>query len=327
MLNRSISVVIPCINIDHIVLKTIKILQNLDNIKTNFFILTDKKEEDNIFSPNVNIIQCNNLNMSQKRNLAVSKSSDNYIAFIDSDAYPSKDWLLEAIIDLENNNKIGIVTGPDLVPPEQDGWEKIVGDSHKSFLLSGSKTYRKIISKRKYCDQASSCNMILRKSTFLNLQGMDEKIYIGEDVDFCNRIKKNNLLILYNPNAQIFHFARKFKYFLIQRFLYGTCVFEVISFTHFFSYSQYLLPLLILLYLVLTLIISFFNYVFIYFFIVPFVALLILFLYESFMITNKFSLVLKHTLLFFLNLLFFGSGSFFALLNIKINRKKLYIKR
>ena len=47
--------------------------------------------------------------------------------------------------------------------------------SHKSFLLSGSKVFRKNINKQVLCPQASSCNMILIKKYFLRVNGMNEK--------------------------------------------------------------------------------------------------------------------------------------------------------
>ena len=69
-----------------------------------------------------------------------------------------------------------MVTGPDLPFPNQKGWSYDIGLAHKSFLLSGSKVFRKNINKSKFISQASSCNMILKRNDFINAGGMDKDI-------------------------------------------------------------------------------------------------------------------------------------------------------
>ncbi len=113
----------------------------------------------------VKFLSFGSINMSEKRNEAVKFCNEKYIAFIDSDAYPSQKWLLNGIVYLKNKKKVGLVSGPDLPFPNESGWKRIIGISHKSFLLSGSKTFRKNIKQELFCNHVSSCNMIMKKKT------------------------------------------------------------------------------------------------------------------------------------------------------------------
>ena len=83
------------------------------------------------------------INMSKKRNIGVSLSKTKYVAFLDSDCYPTKNWIYNAIKILKKNKNIGLITGPDFPFSNQTGFQKTIGIAHKSFILSGSKIFRK----------------------------------------------------------------------------------------------------------------------------------------------------------------------------------------
>ena len=53
------------------------------------------------FKYKINILKTKKINMSEKRNLAAKKYVSNYLAFIDSDASPCKDWLNKAVKDIK----------------------------------------------------------------------------------------------------------------------------------------------------------------------------------------------------------------------------------
>ena len=48
----------------------------------------------------------------------MEKAEGKYLAFIDDDAYPRKDWLKNAVKYFDSSRKIGIVGGPNLTPRE-----------------------------------------------------------------------------------------------------------------------------------------------------------------------------------------------------------------
>ena len=263
--------------------------------------------------------------MSEKRNRAASLSKEDYIAFIDSDAYPASSWLMNGINILKKNNKIGLVSGPDFPLPNQKGWHKLIGMAHKSFWLSGSKTFRKNIRKPSYCRQVSSCNMIMKRSTFQKVGGMNNKIYIGEDADFCNRIRKF-YEIWQSPKVKIFHKSKSFLPFLTQRYAYGTCISDVFSHVKFSQNLQYIVPLCITLFLFsFPIAFTFQIYKYIYTFI--FLTLFFSCLVEAIKVTNKLLNVFKILIIFYLGIIFFGLGSIMKILGLNIYLRKIYTFR
>ena len=46
--------------------------------------------------------------------------------------------------------------------------------------------------------------MMLKRSLFLKIKGMDEDIYVGEDIAFCDKIKKNDFKIYFLKNLKFF---------------------------------------------------------------------------------------------------------------------------
>ena len=317
---HSCSIIIPTINYNKDLEKCLKLCNELKNVKVNIYVISDikiKKKFRNTF-----FLSYGKINMSEKRNLAVNLTKDKYIAFLDSDSYPSRTWLINGIKKLNKN--IGLVTGPDFPYPNQKGFHKTIGLAHKSFILSGSKTFRKNISQAKEIKQASSCNMIMKKKTFDRVNGMDSKIFIGEDVDFCNRINKH-YKILYSPNVKIFHKSRKFLPFLAQRYAYGTCVLDTLKKSNYLSNIQYFGPLIITLGFILT-IFSINTFIGIYLLSLNITFYLII-LFESIKLSLNIFEIIKLNIIFVLGIIFFGIGSISKILGISKNLKAIYTYR
>lgn len=294
----------------------------LKKVKVKIYVVSDKKINKKF--KNTIFKSVGKINMSQKRNIAVSIANNKYIAFLDSDCYPSDNWLINAIKTLKKNKNIGLVSGPDFPYPNQKGFQKTIGLAHKSFILSGSKTFRKNLSPTKVIKQASSCNMVLEKKTYNYVNGMDPKIYIGEDVDFCNRIN-NHFKIIYSPKIKIFHKSRKFLPFLAQRYAYGTCVFDTFKKAKFTKNFQYFGPLIITLNLILG-IFSVNMYFGIYVLYLNLFFYLVIF-FESLRLSQNIIEIIKLNIIFLLGIIFFGLGSIAKILGISKNLKAIYTYR
>ena len=80
--------------------------------------------------------------MSKKRNIAAKKFKSKYIAFIDSDAYPNKNWLKLGTKYLKQK-KGDVVGGPSLPFPKQNYLEKICYFSKRSHFVTGYLNFRK----------------------------------------------------------------------------------------------------------------------------------------------------------------------------------------
>lgn len=224
-----VNIIIPSIKIDDELRKN---LSELNKLKyQNFFvtIVLDNKNGRNLkkykFKLNVIFVERKKynkrVNMSLKRNLAAKKYRSDFIAFLDSDAYPNKNWLKKAIKIL-SNKAIDIVGGPSLPFPNQTYGQKIAYYCKRSYFITGYQNFRKYKAKARFCDWLESCNIIMKRSFYLKYKGMNEKLYIGEDKNFFDKIRnKKNLKVLYDPSLYIFHKDRGFIGFLLQRLCFG----------------------------------------------------------------------------------------------------------
>ena len=208
MLNNDVenlvSIVIPsrekdyllnlCINKIRALYKNVKIIVILDKIQ-------NEKEDNIIFLKSVN------RNMSAKRNLGVKNAKTEYVAFIDSDAYPQENWLENAIDFLDSHKDYTAVTGCQYNPPE-DSFEQICLRKVRFNRLFTHKEWCKVIdtnTKEQDCTEFMTSNVIIRKKDYDNLNGMDENIFLAEDNEFSERLTENGYKIRFIPNICVFH--------------------------------------------------------------------------------------------------------------------------
>lgn len=162
----------------------------------------------------------NNGKPSVKRNLGASVAKGGVLAFIDSDAYPDKDWLVNGTMYFRE--EVGIIGGPNLTPPEAGFFERIGGDILSSYAV-GSMNLRYRKGKKQDVGELPSCNLFVRKELFLGLKGFDEKLLTGEDSKLCFEMKeKLGKRVVYSPDIIVYHHRRKFLFpHLKQLFVYG----------------------------------------------------------------------------------------------------------
>ena len=91
------SIIIPALNINNDVLKCINECLAQEKVKVKIFLITNKRVNYKFKSKKIICLFFGDITMSKKRNLAVKMSKDDYIAFIDSDAYPTKKWIINGI--------------------------------------------------------------------------------------------------------------------------------------------------------------------------------------------------------------------------------------
>ena len=184
------AIIIPSVRFDRLLKKCVKECLKQSYKKIKVYLVLDYLPDQKINNKKVIYLKCSG-NISKKRNYGVKYSKEKYIAFIDSDAYPAKNWILNGVNYFLNKNFEGLLTGPDVAFPNEKGTEKIISYVNKSIFISGSKNYRKNPNTpSKFVKHASSCNMMIKKKIYLKIKGMDSDIYVGEDIAFCDKIKK-----------------------------------------------------------------------------------------------------------------------------------------
>lgn len=232
-MNIKVNIIIPSITISD---ELITCLQGINRLNyKNFFVSLvidyDNKRKIPKFKFKLNKLIVGKIFMSKKRNLAVKKFKSDYIAFIDSDCYPCKDWLIIAL-KLLKKKPIHVVGGPNIPFINQSYSENITSYCKRSFFISGNLSYRKYKSPNKYCDDyLESCNIIMKKKYFLDCNGMDEKVYIGEDKVLFENLRKKikNFKAFFSPEVFVYHKQRKILKFLLQRLTFGTALISSIN--------------------------------------------------------------------------------------------------
>ena len=213
----NVSIIVPCKEIDSMTIRCISECLKLDYESYEIIVLPDnssKKSKDD----RLRIINTGKVKPALKRNVGMENARGKFFAFIDSDAYPKKDWLKNAM-KYFSDKKVGLVGGPNLTPRESNFAEKISGKVLSNFLVSGEASIRYKIVKNKYTNELPSCNYISRREISPKYTPY---FLTAEDSKFCFDISKKGYEILYAGDVRVYHHRRDnlFKH-LKQMFIYG----------------------------------------------------------------------------------------------------------
>lgn len=215
-----ISVIIPSRNVDYLLENSIEKMRQLYPTVKIYLILDVILPEDyKKFDENIILLKSDKYTMSAKRNQGVKLADKKYIALIDSDAYPDKNWLEIGIDFLEKNPKYSAATGCQMNYPNDSFEQKCLRLLRFSPLFS-QKEWLKIIELNTVdtdCEEFMTSNVIIKRDTYLALNGMNEDFYLAEDNEFSNRMFQNGYKIRFIANMKVFHreaetypFLRKF---------------------------------------------------------------------------------------------------------------------
>ena len=156
---------------------------------------------------------------------------------------------------------------------------------------------------------------------------MNEDIYIGEDKELCDKIRKIKKII-YSPQVLIYHKVRNFIPFVLQRFSYGTSIFDLLKNDKKINFNnlQYFAPLFITISYICSVLFS--NQNFLYNFNLFFLSILnLIIMYESLKIGKNIKEVLLIFLIININIISFGLGSIGKIFGLKKAIKKIYTLR
>ncbi len=144
---------------------------------------------------------------ARKRNRGVQLSKGEILAFIDDDTRPQPQWL-QAALNRFNDPKIGAVGGPSITPQDDPYWAQVSGAIYESWMMSGPAKLRYCIGKACDLDDFPSCNLLVRKQAFQEVDGFGTDFWPGEDTEFCLALIKKGYRICYEPRAWIEHHRR-----------------------------------------------------------------------------------------------------------------------
>lgn len=155
---------------------------------------------------------------SCSRNLAAKAAKGDILAFIDSDCTADPMWLKDLVTAFsdETNGAAGGKVDSWFDKKALDRYEKVSSSLNKGTRSKSSKEEGAFF-------YLPACNLLVKKKIFLELGGFKINMTVGEDVDFCWRLKDSGYEIEYRPAGVVFHKHRnKTSAFIARRFQYGT---------------------------------------------------------------------------------------------------------
>ncbi|MFC1941885.1 glycosyltransferase family 2 protein [Chloroflexota bacterium] len=207
LVDRNVSIIIPCKTVGEHARESITHCQELDYPDYEIMVLPD--EASGLDMPRVREIATGPIGPAEKRDIAADLSENDILAFIDDDAYPDRQWLRKAMVHFEDGN-IAAVGGPGITPPDDSLSQKAGGRVFSSFIGSGTTSFRNRRAGARDIDDCPSSNLIIRKSVFQEIGGFDTNFWPGEDTKLCmdvtSKLKKR---IRYDPEVFVYHHRRR----------------------------------------------------------------------------------------------------------------------
>jgi len=212
-----VSIIIPCKKVDHYAKNCVEYCKRLDYSNYEILLLPDSALER---VDGAKIVATDPVTPGAKRNIGVARSRGEICAFIDSDAYPRRDWLNNAV-KYFNDPQVAAVGGPGITPSKDDIMQKASGHVLSSFMVGNlSSRYRP----KRYLESNDihSCNFIARKSVLIEVGGWNEKYWPGEDTLICLAMKRLSRRLIEALDVVVYHHRRPlFKEHLRQVWRFG----------------------------------------------------------------------------------------------------------
>jgi mycofactocin glycosyltransferase len=140
------------------------------------------------------------LGQSYCRNLGAGRARGDVLAFLDSDCVADRAWLRE-LVTYFRWDLIGAVGG------YVDGYfeESALDRYEKAFSSLNMGRYILHAADTNSTVYSPMCNLLVRREVFMETGGIREEMRVGEDVDFCWRLRKAGHGMLYVPRGTVRH--------------------------------------------------------------------------------------------------------------------------
>ena len=193
---------------------------------------------------------------SQQRNLAAKSACGDVLYFLDDDSLIDPDNFA-LCLDGMSDPAVAVVGGPSVTPVGDSWLQQLFGYALASSFGSGAVHNRYRVSgiTRKTTDkELILCNIAVRRSLFLSLNGFNERLYPNEENEFLERVSAAGYTLLHNPSLRIYRSQRTtLRAFIRQMFSYGRGRAQQTLITASYPVSSFI-PLFFIIYLAVALI-------------------------------------------------------------------------
>lgn len=219
MSKLKVSIIIPTLNRKKYLLQTLKFLQaqNFNDFEILIIDQSDKKERleigelsfDDNFKKRIKIIYLEEKNLPNARNVGAKKAQGEILIFIDDDVIIKNKNFVRNHFRNYKNNKIVAVAGRFIQPWANKEDEKREPEHVINFLLLNRGALNSKL-KKFIQNKVPGGNFSVKKDFYFKVGGFD-KNFIGnayfEDTDFGIKITRNGGLIIFEPEAEVYHLA------------------------------------------------------------------------------------------------------------------------
>jgi GT2 family glycosyltransferase len=219
--HAEVAIVIPCVSVGALTRKCVDACSRAFPLAEILVLADLKSVNDSALPASARIVVTGPITIAAKRNRGARETARPIVAFIDSDAFPAPSWLDVGAVALKDHPAAGAVAGPNVSPPAEPASERIVGAALRSQFGSHNANYIKRPASPRFVDNVPTVNLIVRRDEYLAMGGMDERLFGGEDVEFCARLAHQGRRILYQPEVLVYHKNRSLAEFALQRLAYG----------------------------------------------------------------------------------------------------------
>jgi mycofactocin system glycosyltransferase len=146
------------------------------------------------------VVEDRNRGPAFARNQGAREATGELLAFVDSDCVPEPGWL-RALTPYFAWERVGAVGGRTVAyrrASRLDRYEEVSSplDMGTRLLFEGEGTSSLYV---------PTCNLLVRRSVYHELAGLRESLRLGEDVDFCWRLRESGRVLVYSPDGVVRH--------------------------------------------------------------------------------------------------------------------------
>ncbi len=206
-----VAIIVPFIGMEDYVKECIIHCLKLDYPNFELVLLPDEPLKERFNDKRIRIIPTGKVHQSVKRNIAISSKDLKFDigASIDSDAYPRRDWLKNAVNIFLKDKTVGAVGGPNSKPHKAGLKERVAIDIvHSRVGVGGAYYIRRYGKNAEVVKELPSSNLLFKREVLQKIKGYPTSFKTGEDTIMCFNLRKLGYLIIDSKDVVVYHHRR-----------------------------------------------------------------------------------------------------------------------